>query len=550
MLTRLKIRNVALVDSVELAFRPGLTVLTGETGAGKSVIVTALALVLGDRSDREYVRHGAAAAIVEADFDISPLGPRYAKDNGDYIADGTLAVYREITADGKSKVKIRGEAATLARLNELTRPIAEILGQHANQMLMNEDNHLLFLDYFGSLDSARESVRDRFSQWEQVAAELRRVQNQREQLARERELLLFQRDEIEKADVRPGEEEKLIGEKRRLDSSRELMSAANQIQQLLDGDEVSALSLLREARKRLDDMAEIDKSLNANAGLLAEIDFQIEDLRRTIEQYGASIEDDPARLEEINARLDELYRLKKKYGGSEESIVQTLASIHSQLNDRPDIDDLVQTLSRENETRRAAYAREAVALSEARHSAAVYLSKLVKKELAELAIDNGGFEFEFQYEDHPDGIAFKDRTVKPLPHGLETGRFLFSANPGEPLRSLVRTASGGEISRVLLALKAAEKKNHKALHPLLVFDEVDAGIGGQTALEVGRKIKKLSENRQVFVITHLHQIARLADHHFAVRKSSDKDRRAIIRVTELDPKGVAGELERMVALPE
>ncbi|MDX9856766.1 MAG: DNA repair protein RecN [candidate division Zixibacteria bacterium] len=550
MLTRLKIRNVALVDSVDLAFGPGLTVLTGETGAGKSVIVTALALVLGDRADREYVRHGAAAAIVEADFDISPLGPRYAKDNADYIADSTLSVFREITADGKSRVKIRGEAATLARLNELTRPIAEILGQHANQMLMNEDNHLLFLDYFGSLDSARESVRVRFSHWEQVAAELRRVQNQREQLARERELLLFQRDEIEKADVRPGEEEKLIAEKRKLDSSRELMSAANQIQQLLDGDEVSALSLLREARKCLDDMAEIDKSLSANAGLLAEIDFQIEDLRRTIEQYGASIEDDPARLEEINARLDELYRLKKKYGGSEESIVQTLASIHFQLNDRPDIDDLVQTLSRENEARRAAYAREAVALSEARRSAAVYLGKLVKKELAELAIDNGGFEFEFQYENHPDGIVFKDRTVRPLPHGLETGRFLFSANPGEPLRSLVRTASGGEISRVLLALKAAEKKNHKALHPLLVFDEVDAGIGGQTALEVGRKIKKLSENRQVFVITHLHQIARLADHHFAVRKSSDKDRRAVIRVTELDPKGVERELERMVALPE
>ncbi|MCB2201753.1 DNA repair protein RecN [bacterium] len=550
MLTRLKIENVALVDSCELDFKPGLTVLTGETGAGKSVIVTALALVLGDRADREYVRHGAAIAIIEADFDVTPLGARYAKENADYLSDGVLKVYREISADGKSKVRINGDAATVTRLSELTSPIAEILGQHANQMLMSEDNHLLFLDYFGSLDRPRESVRARFLHWEKVASELRKVRTRRDQLIGERELFLFQRDEIEKADVRVGEEEDLIREKRKLDSSRDLMEAATAVQEALDGEEISALSMLREARRRLDDMAEIDESLEKAATELADVDFRLEDIRQFVERYGGSLEDNPARLEEINARLDELYKLKKKYGGSEEAILQTLASIHEQLQNRPDIDSLIRQLEKENETCREAYAKEAVALSEARHSAATYLSKLVRKELTELAIDNGGFEFEFVYEDASDGIVLGERAVKPTALGLETGRFLFSANPGEPLRSLIKTASGGEISRVLLALKAAEKKNNKALHPLLVFDEVDTGIGGQTAIEVGRKIQKLADKRQVFVITHLHQIARLADHHFAVRKSSDKDGRAVIRVTELDAKGIAKELDRMVALPE
>lgn len=550
MLTRLKISNVALVDTVELAFNPGLTVLTGETGAGKSVIVTALSLVLGGRADREYVRHGSAMAAVEADFDISPLGPRYAKEYAEYLAKGALRVRREITADGKSKAKINGDVTTVARLNELTNPIAEILGQHANQLLMSEDNHLLFLDYFGSLDAARESVHGLFEHWDRVTTELRRVRSRREQLARERELLLFQRDEIEKAQVRVGEEEELSNEKRKLDSARDLMADASAIQEILDGDEISVLTMLREARKRLDTMAQIDNTLESQATELTDIDFRIEDIRRFIEQYGGSIEDDPVRLEEINARLDELYRLRKKYGGSEEAILQTLESIERQLKDRPDTDSLIQQLEKENEACRSAYSKEALALSEARRSAAVYLSKLVKRELAELAIDNGGFEFEFIYEDDRNGILLNDRAVKPLPHGLESGRFLFSANPGEPLRSLVKTASGGEISRVLLALKAAEKKNQKTLHPLLVFDEVDAGIGGQTALEVAKKLKKLSENRQVLVITHLHQIARLADHHLAVRKSSDKTHRAVIEVTELDTAGVAKELDRMVALPE
>ena len=550
MLTRLLIENLALVDNQQILFDPGLSVLSGETGAGKSVVVTALSLALGERAEKEYMRHGAAIAIVEADFDISMLGSRYKSLYGDYLKDGRLTVRREISRDGNSKVRINGDLSTVARLKELTQPIAEILGQHANQMLMSEDNHLLFLDYFASLDAARQSVSDRFAEWQSVASRLKKILREKEQLTAERELLLFQQEEIEKADIRPGEEEEILRERKILDSARTLMESAQTVQTALDSDEVSVLELLRTARKELEDMAEIDPSLESLASQLAEVDFQVEEIRRSIEQYGSSIEDNPDRLEEINARLDEIYKLKKKYGGSEAAILSTLESIHASLRNRPETDKLIGQLEKENEAHRRAYSQEALALTGARVSAAGYLAKLVVKELVELAIDNGGFEFEFVYENHDDGVIVDGRAVRPFAHGLESGRFLFSANPGEPLKSLVKTASGGEISRVLLALKAAEKKNNKLLHPLLVFDEVDAGIGGLTAVEVGKKIKKLAEKRQVLVVTHLHQIARLADHHYAVRKSNDKEQRAVIRVTRLDASNRDKELERMVALPE
>jgi DNA repair protein RecN (Recombination protein N) len=550
MLKRLSISNIALVDRAEIEFGPGLSVITGETGAGKSVLVSALALVLGERAEREYVRHGAEQAVVVGEFDSRPLGRQYAESYEDFIRNGSVRIEREVSADGGSRAKISGKNATVAQVKEMTMPIAEILGQHANQMLMNEDNHLLFLDYFGGLDTARDSVRSLYSSWQEMASELRKIIKRRDQFEAERELLLFQKKEIEQASVRVGEEEELINEKRVLDSSRTLMEAARSVGQILDGEDVSFLEMLRQARTEVDRMAQIDKTLEAKSEEFAAVDFQVEDLRRFVEQYGASVPDDPARLDEINERLDELYKLKKKYGNSEQAVLDRLGEIERKLKDRPDTDSLIRDLTaREKECRRR-YVSEAVVLSEARYSAADYLGKLVRKELAELAIDNGGFEFEFVYEDDPDGVEFNGRTVKPLPLGLESGRFLFSANPNEPLKSLVKTASGGEISRVLLAMKAAEKKNQRWLHPLLVFDEVDAGIGGQTAVEVGRKLKKLAEDRQVIVISHLHQIARLADQHYAVSKTNASDGRMVIRVSKLDSPGRERELKRMVALPD
>ncbi len=550
MLKKLTIKNIALVEDEELYFEPGLTVLTGETGAGKSVIVNALALILGERADRDYIRHGADSAEIEAVFDISSLPTRYKRDFSVYFSDGNLlTIKREISKDGNSRIRIQNDLSTLTRLKELTSPIAEIIGQHANQMLMNEDNHLLFLDYFGSLEIQRETLSEVFRTWENTSNELKKVIKRQEQLTGERELFLFQKEEIEKAALRPGEEEELVAEKKILDSAQELITAANTIREIIDGEEISVINNLRQARRHLEEMSRIDKTLEKMVADITEIDYQLEDIRRAVEQYGASVPNDPERLDEINLRLEEIYKLKKKYGGSETAVLQTLAEINRQLQEHPDVDVLIAKLEEENKLLREEYTRQALALTDARHKTADYLAKLVTRELTELAIENGGFKFTFIYQNDDEGIPYKGKTVRPFAHGLETGRFMFSANPGEPLKSLVKTASGGEISRVLLALKAAEKKNKKLLHPLLVFDEVDAGIGGQTAHEVAGKLKKISEDCQLIVITHLHQIARLADHHFVAEKKT-RQARAVITVRKLDKEGIKEELERMLALPE
>ncbi|MFH1372289.1 MAG: DNA repair protein RecN [bacterium] len=534
MLTRLVIENIALVRRTELTLKPGLSVLTGETGAGKSVIVTALALSLGERGDREFVRHGADRATVTAGFEPE-----------------MMEICREISSTGASRARINGRTATLTQLRQATSELAEIVGQHANQMLMNEDNHLLFLDRFASLLTLRDELTQTYTRWQCIAGELRQTRNQREKLKRDRELLLFQKDEIEKAQLRPGEEEQLIRERKILDSARNLMASAAAIGQTLDDDDNSVTQLLGQVRRELESMSTIDTSLQEQLNTFTEVEFQIEEMRRFMQQYGSSLEDDPHRLEEINLRLDEIYNLKKKYGGSEEAILTTLDQINERLRDRPDIDSVIGSLEQEHETLYRSYCEQAAELSQARRKAARQLQRLVVGELGELAIDNCGFEIEFIYEDgETDGVTFEGRSVKPFPHGLENGCFLFSANPGAPLKSLVKTASGGEISRVLLALKSAERQHQRLSQSLLVFDEVDAGIGGKTATRVARKLKKLSRDCQVLVITHLHQIARLADNHYVAEKTTTRGDETTISVRQLGQDEVPQELERMIALPE
>ena len=551
MLKTLDIQNIALIDKASLIFQKGLTVLTGETGAGKSVIVSALSLILGGRTDRDVIRYGEKFGKVEATFDISSMPALYKKEFADYISGDHINIIRDIPVSGKSKILISGKSVTLTELRVLTIPIAEILGQHANQLLMHEENHIDFLDNFANLLELKETVKKSYHLWKDSYDLLKKTINKRDSYKNKRELLLFQQKEIADAKIQIGETEKILAEKKILDSARSLMNSANVISEIIENDESSSLSLLQTALKELEKMQDVDSSLQKRVEELTDVVYRLQDIKQFIDQYGSSIIDDPARIEEINLRLDEIYNLKNKYGGSEESILKELDIISNGLREIPtDIDSYIEKLDKETQTFLALYTNEAIALSDTRKKGASYLKKIVQKELNELSIANCGFELEFIYEDDPKGILINQRTVKPSENGLETARILFSANIGEPLKSLVKTASGGEISRVLLALKAAEKKNKKLPHSLLVFDEVDAGIGGQTAIDVAKKIKKLSSDNQLVVITHLHQIAREADTHFAVQKTTASDKRTIINVVNLDPIGKETELKRMIALPE
>ncbi|MGH8015045.1 MAG: DNA repair protein RecN [Candidatus Zixiibacteriota bacterium] len=550
MLTKLIIENIALVPYAELDFGSGLCVLTGETGAGKSVVVSALSLALGERAEKDSIRHKEEYAGVTAVFDVTAFPAAFKKQFDVFIDNDEIVIERIISRDTSSKVRINEKNVTLNQLNNLAVHLAEIMGQNSGQLLMNEENHLDYLDEFGGLTPLRETISEMYYEWKRVHEELRRVLMKHADLNYERELLLHQKADIEQAQIRVGEEQELNEERKIQDSARALLQSAALISTLLEEDNNSIIEQLSVAQKELQKMADVDSKLNKQTGLLNDSLYQLQDLARAIQQYGSSIESDHNRLEEINLRLDEIYRLKKKFGGSEKAILGTLAAIKSKLGDGPEGGSVTSKLEAESNRLYKEYRDQALKLSDIRRRTANYLEKLVIKELSELAINRGKFKFDFVFEDDPEGVFLDGRAVKASPAGLEKARILFSANPGEPLKPLVKCASGGEISRVLLALKSASKSAAKAkAQSLMVFDEIDAGIGGHTASEVGKKLKRLSQDCQVLVITHLHQIARLADYHFAADKTASFGR-ATIAVRKLDSREKAAELKRMVALPE
>ncbi|MFH1688534.1 MAG: DNA repair protein RecN [bacterium] len=550
MLKRLEIDNLALVEHLELEFDGGLTVLTGETGAGKSVVVTALALILGARADREYVRHGADKCCIEATFGIDRVSPDLLKQWDLDESCRELVIRRTISDQGQSTSSLNGCHLALSKLRSLAAYLGEILGQHAGQMLMNEANHLPYLDQCAGLQELAIGVSQLYQNWQEAVHRLTRLTVDCAQLKQQQELLQFQHTEISQANIVIGEEEELLTQRRVLDSARSLIDSARMIGELLDGEDNSALDLLRQVRGAIDSMAAVDAKLEDSAGELYDVQIRLEELRRSIESYGSSISDDPARLEQINIRLDEIYRLKRKYGGSEESILQALSVINSRLAENPDVDRQIELVQEQIETFRSEYSRVAIELSRRRVQAAAQIETQVVSQLAKLAIKGAQFQFTFGYEDDPGGVILDDRAVAAGEHGLETVFLSFSANPGEPLRPLVKTASGGEISRVLLALTAVQTGGKGKHQPMLILDEVDAGIGGDTANKVARKLRSMSHGTQILVVSHLHQIARLADHHLAVRKTVARDKRPVITVARLEGDEVTTELQRMIALPD
>lgn len=561
MLKRLKLENFALTDKLEIEFDSGLSVLTGETGAGKSIIVGAIARLLGEKVDRDDIRSGCSLSAIECDFDISKEKTVNFRDiktelnnlNIDVESD-LLNIRREIYPKRSSKSFINNQLVTLAQLKQISRHLAELYGQHSHQQLLDENNHLTFLDSFAGILEKVLKLRLLFGNWDKTKKELAQLTTNREQRKKELELLKFQKDEIEKADIRSGEEEELQNEKRLLDSSQKLADKSSNILNLLDRQDSSAVEILDTCRNELSKMCEIDKSLDKTGELLNQAIINIGELRTEIESYQSSIPDDPNRQEQINIRLDELFKLKNKYGNSESAIIETLEEINKKIGADLNIDDKIRNLQQLEKNNFDKYYKLASDISSKRQKASKNLSKKVESELAQLSMDKSKFLFEFIYESDTNGIDWDGQKIKPTPDGFESGRFLISANPGEPLKPLSRTASGGEISRIMLALKAAEKQNLKNKNSsgnLLVFDEIDVGIGGVTANAVAEKLDLLAQKYQLLVVTHLHQIAAKSRFHYAVKKSGQKATgRNIISVKKLNKSERSGEIKRMLALPE
>ncbi len=531
MLTDLYIKNFAIIDSLHLSFGSGLNVLTGETGAGKSIIIGAMGLILGGRSTADIIRTGEEEAVVEALFDLSgqhDIEARLAEKGID--VSGELLVKRVISRTGKNRVYLNGGLSTTSILSAVSNLLVNIYGQHESQTLVRPENHLTLLDGYGGLLPLQADFSSVFADYGKIRGEMKRLEEgEREALAR-LDLLAFQSAEIGRAELVNGEEEQLLKERQILSHAEKLLQNSHWGFETLYGADMSVLGMLTEVRGKVAEIASIDGTLDTMVDSLNSICLQVEDAGLALRDYSAAIEADPHRLQEVDDRLDLIGRLKKKYAPTIEEILSYREQVDKELellsNREQARGDLEKSLS-DIEKKLSDKGR---LLTEKRRQAASALKRSMEKELHDLAMKNAVFDVSFEL------------LSEPRSHGMEKAEFLFSSNPGEMPKSLSRIASGGELSRLMLALKQVHPESDV---PTLVFDEVDSGIGGATSALVGKKLKKVAMKQQVLCITHLPQVAAFADHHFKVEKKVGDGRTTTMAVS-LDGDDRVAEMARML----
>jgi len=536
MLKLLRINNIALIPALELEFGAGLTLLTGETGAGKSILIDALGLLLGDRASPDLIRSGEERAAVEAVFEVEDaaalLEERGLSSDGDEVV-----IRRELQSSGKGRATVNGALVPVSLLRDLAPRLTVIHGQHEPQGLLDPSTHIDLLDHFAGADDGR-PLAEFFRDLRAAEAALERLRGDRREAERRREMLEFQAGEIERAGLAAGEEEALRVEKARQANAGRLAALSGEAYGLLYDDEGAALSRLGLVFRRVEDLAAIDPSFRGFLDARAEALAPLEDLALRLRDYKEQLEVSPGRLDEIETRLAVVERLKKKYGATVEEVLAFGERCRRELDLLASPEEQERTLEARRERLGASYLERARALSKRRRAAALELRKRVQVELAQLAMEKTRFEVAFTPADPEAPVDPADWTER----GLERAEFLLSPNPGEELRPLARIASGGELSRIMLGLKSVVRSDAPGL--TLVFDEVDAGIGGRVAEVVGRKLKAVAARQQVLCVTHLPQIAALADQHLAVRKQVEKGR----TVTLVEPLADEAQVEEVARM--
>ncbi len=553
MLHHLRIRDFAIVDSLDVQFDSGLTVFTGETGAGKSVLVESLRFLLGGRASAEMIRTGTDAAIVEGEFDW-PKRLRVGDDTVDSVDTERIWLRRELPMKGAGRCFINDRQITRATLTHLAEHLGDLCGQHQQQILLDPGRHTEFLDAIGGHDALVTKVKETFARLADNRQRQAELQAALERRKEQRELTDFQIQEIRAARVTPGEDGELRAEANVLKNARRLTETAETaMSQLSEDDDAIAsrvATLLRDARK----MAEIDPRWETVSEKLTLAQESFDELARYVADYRQQLEFDPGRLDQIEARLAELFRLKQKYGDSCAAILERLEQLENERQADGREDERIAELRKEESELANLLARDAIDLSKKRRRIMPKLEKQANGLLETLGMKNARLKvewtqvFEGGLEVHSDHGPMRVREF-----GTESVRFTFEANPNEGFKPLDKIASGGELSRVLLAFKSLEiseqnggKSNGHPAGPLYVFDEIDSGIGGATAYAVAKQIKSLAKHAQVFLITHLQQMAAPADHHFQIAKQT-VDKRARVRIESLDHDARVHELARMVA---
>ena len=534
MLRELRLKNFAVVESVTVGFAPGLNVLTGETGAGKSILIDAIVLVRGGRAQTDVIRAEAESATVEAVFAVDGVAPaRAVLDDAGLAAEegGEVVVRRELARSGRHRAFVNDSPVTVALLERLGDVLLEVHGQHEHQRLLEPARQLELLDRFADAEDAVARVAALHAKYRAARdeAELTRVA-ERDRAQRE-DLLRFQVSELDAARLHPGEEEELRGEVRRLQHAERFLSGLAEAAALLQDAPQSAGERLARAVKIVHDLGRLDAEFAAPAEALEAARVHVEDALATLRRLRDAVAAEPGRLDAVHERLDALARLKRKYGDSEAAMLEFRAEAARELERLERHEELMAAQDRVLAELSGELAASAAALSERRHAAATRLSGQVQKALRALGMERAEF------------VVALERMPEPGPRGVDRAELRLSTNPGEEVKPLARVASGGELSRTMLALKSVLARADRM--PILIFDEVDAGIGGRVASVVAQTLAAASDGRQVLCVTHLAPIAAVADQHLHVSKSV-KSGRTRVAVTPLDADARVEEVARML----
>lgn len=532
MLSQLSISNYAIVEHLELDFRDGMTAITGETGAGKSILLDALSLCLGERADAGSVRHGASRADLAVRFDVEKLPEARTWLAERDLDDTECLMRRSVTANGRSKAWINGVPATLADLKALSEHLIDIHGQHAHQILMREETHLRLLDDFAGHSEKVKQLTQIYRQWQQASRRLKNARESGDEQQARCQLLRYQVEELDALALGEEELSALEEEQTRLANAEELITQAQFAADCCDDDEGGALSRLTQARQRLEQLPGSDSGALANIlGMLGDACIQLQEAGYELHRYVNATELDPDRLMTVESRLAEIHRIARKHHVMPEEVSALHQRLQAELSALQDGGEDMETLVETTETARNAWRELARQISEQRIEAARRMGEEVKSQLAFLGMEKADFTVD---------VA---RRETAQPDGMDRVSFLISANPGQPARALTRVASGGELSRVSLAIQVVAAQ-HSTI-PTLVFDEVDVGISGATAEIVGQLLRQLGSHGQILCVTHLPQVAAQGHQHLHIEKQAD-ERTTHTTMALLDEGGRVRELARML----
>ncbi|MCY8837039.1 DNA repair protein RecN [Bacillus atrophaeus] len=550
MLAELSIKNFAIIEELTVSFERGLTVLTGETGAGKSIIIDAISLLVGGRGSSEFVRYGETKAELEGLFLLESGHPVFevCQEQGIDVSDDMIVLRRDINSSGKSVCRVNGKLVTIAALREIGRLLLDIHGQHDNQLLMEDDKHLQLLDKFAGeeADSALHAYREGYQRYMKVLKKLRQLSESEQEMAHRLDLIQFQLDEIESAGLELNEDDILQEERLQISNFEKIYQALQNAYNALRNEQ-GGLDWVGMASSQLDDISDINEPLQKLSESVSNSYYLLEDSTFQMRNMLDELEYDPERLNFIETRLNEIKQLKRKYGATVEDILEYASKIEEEIDQIQNRDSHLQTLKQELDSVGKDVAVEAANVSKIRKAWAKKLAVQIQQELKSLYMEKSTFDTEFLIRTasrNEEAPIVNGQPVQLTDQGIDMVKFLISTNTGEPLKPLSKVASGGELSRVMLALKSIFSSQQDVTS--IIFDEVDTGVSGRVAQAIAEKIHKVSMGSQVLCITHLPQVAAMADTHLLIAKES-KDGRTTTHVTPLSKQEKVAEIGRMIA---